>query len=172
MNGPIPDLLQVFLLNLMNSEEIGTETWVELLGTHEAYFLVDFNLTYESNLDRHSVTHLSLRCSVKGPIFFLVLLSKLHVLFLFFKKCKRLIQKRVWLQSSTERLALVEEWRNMWLANTVLNFKVSLLVVIQSIIQYVGWTKQPWYQMILDEQQRGQGIDKMDFMKTGMLTSF
>lgn len=26
--------------------------------------------------------------------------------------------------------------------------------------------------MILDEQQRGQGSDKMDFMKIGVLTSF
>lgn len=97
-----PDLLQVFSLKLMNLEEKGTETWMELLGTHVAYFLVDFNLTYESNLDHHSVTHLSLRHSVTGAKF-LVLLSKLHCFF------KKKMQKAHPEESSTERLDLVEE---------------------------------------------------------------
>lgn len=87
MNDLNPDLLQVFPLNLMNSEETGTETRMELLGTQAAYFWVDFNLTYESNLDHHSVTYLSLRCSVTGPKF-LVLQSKLHLLLLFKKNVK------------------------------------------------------------------------------------
>lgn len=88
---PCPDLLQVFSLKLMNLEEKGTETWMELLGTHVAYFLVDFNLTYESNLGHRSVTHLSLRHSVTGAKF-LVLLSKLHC---FFKKNAKGPSRRV-----------------------------------------------------------------------------
>lgn len=38
MNDLNPDLLQVFPLNLMNSEETGTETRMKLLGTQAAYF--------------------------------------------------------------------------------------------------------------------------------------
>lgn len=167
MNGPVPDLLQVFSLKLMNLEEKGTETWMELLGTHVAYFWVDFNLTYESNLDHHSVTHLSLRCSVTGPKF-LVVQSKLHLLFLKKKNAKgppgRVKHRKTWsrgrVKKCMNREHSVELQGEFACGYTIYH---SICRLNKAIM---------WYQMILDEQQRGQGINKMDFIKIGVLASF